>query len=209
MPTAGKKVVDEFYVHLSAVEEVEDTAIRAAIELAIGHGALTPINTNEPNVAKVNVRTGRVSLLSYPDFFDSPFPALAASWVFQAGESVPNWHRTYGDSLNPPILHRKELLLSSLHPEHDRWARTTATAEELGLFDDVTTIGFRLNWNRLIHSKGYRLVGDEFLPIGNDVSGSADFADGETDGPIQRQGAQSAGGVEDSLRPRESHALEI
>lgn len=54
MPTAGKKVVDEFYVHLSAVEEVEDTAIRAAIELAIG--ALPPINTNEPNVAKVNGR---------------------------------------------------------------------------------------------------------------------------------------------------------
>lgn len=184
MPTAGKKVVDEFYVHLSAAGEVEDSQTRQAIEQAIS--ALPPITTTTPNVAKVNVRTGRVSLLSYPDFFDSPFPALAASWVFQPGAAAPSWHRTYGDSLNPPILHRKELLLSSSHPEYARWARITATAEELGLFDDVATIGFQINWNRLIKSKGYCLVGDEFLPIGNDVSGGADFADGYTAAPIQR-----------------------
>ena len=184
MPTAGKKVVDEFYIHLSAAGEVEDSQTRQAIEQAIS--ALPPITTTTPNVAKVNVRTGRVSLLSYPDFFDSPFPALAASWVFQPGAAAPSWHRTYGDSLNPPILHRKELLLSSSHPEYARWARITATAEELGLFDDVATIGFQINWNRLIQSKGYCLVGDEFLPIGNDVSGDADCADGYTAAPIQR-----------------------
>lgn len=83
MPSAGKKVVDEFYVHLSAAGEIEDSQTRQAIEQAIG--ALPPITTTTPNVAKVNVRTGRVSLLSYPDFFDSPFPALAACWVFQPG----------------------------------------------------------------------------------------------------------------------------
>ena len=184
MMTPGKKVVDEFYIHLSAVDEIQDASARQAIEQAIQ--GLPQAITHPPNVAKFNVRTGRVSLLSYPDYFDSPFPVLAASWAFPAGALAPTWHRTYTDSLNPPILHRKELLLPSSHPEHDRWARVTATAESLGLFDDPSNIGFRLNWNRLVQSKGYCLVGDEFLPIGNDVSGGADLANQELDGPIQR-----------------------
>ncbi len=184
MATPGKKVVDEFYIHLSAVEEIQDASARQAIERAIR--GLPPATPYPPNVAKFNARTGRVSLLSYPDFFDLPFPVLAASWAFPAGASVPAWHRTYADSLNPPILHRKELLLPSSHPQYNRWSRTTATAESIGLFDDVATIGFQLNWNRLIQSKGYCLVDDDFLPIGNDVSGTADVAEGETQKPIQR-----------------------
>jgi DNA phosphorothioation-associated putative methyltransferase len=37
------------------------------------------------------------------------------------------------------------------------------------LFDDSRTIGFLLNWERAIEQKGYRLVGEVFQPIGNDV----------------------------------------
>lgn len=180
----GKKIADEFYIHLSALETIRDAATRQAIERAIQglpSTALCP-----PNVAKFNSRTGRVSLLSYPDFFDSAFPVLAATWVFSADTLAPTWHRSYVDSLNPPILHRKELLLPSSHPDYNRWAQTTAIAESLGLFDDVSTIGFRLNWSRLIQSKGYRLVGDEFIPVGNDVSGATDLEVRESDGPIQR-----------------------
>lgn len=182
MTAPGKSVADEFYVHLSAVEEVPDALVRHAIEHAI-RGMPLGI-PHPPNVAKFNSRSGRVSLLSYPDFFDSPFPALAASWVFPSGVSGPTWHRSYADSLNPPILHRKELLLSSSHPQHERWANITKTAESLGLFDDVTTIGFRLNWDRLIQSKGYCLIGDEFLPIGNDFG--TGISRQELDEQIQR-----------------------
>lgn len=180
----GKKVADEFYIHLSALDTIQDTSVRQAIDEALL--GLTLAGLHAPNVVKFNSRTGRLSLLSYPDFFETAFPVLAASWVFSADSSTPTWHRSYVDSLNPPILHRKELLLPSSHPQYDRWAQTTAMAESIGLFDDVSTIGFRLNWIRLIKSKGYRLVGDEFHPIGNDVSGATDYVDGEFDGPIQR-----------------------
>lgn len=180
----GKKVADEFYIHLSVVEMIQDAPTRHAIERAVQGlpATLLPL----PNVAKYNMRTGRVSLLSYPDFFDSAFPVLAASWAFPAGDSTPNWHRTYGDSLNPPILHRKELLLPSTHPQHASWARTTETAESIGLFEDVSTIGFRLNWDRLIQSKGFRLLGNEFLPLGNDVSDSPDSVGDALGGPVRR-----------------------
>ncbi|MDR5778135.1 DNA phosphorothioation-associated putative methyltransferase [Caballeronia sp. LZ065] len=184
MTAPGKKIADEFYIHLSAVETICDPSIRQAIDRAIE--SLSPQHSDLPNVAKINVRTGRLSLLSYPDFFDAPFPVLAATWVFPPGEAGPASHRTYADSLNPPILHRKELLLPLSHPMREQWANLTKTAENLGLFDDVATIGFRLNWDRVVQSKGYRLVGNDFLPIGNDYSAGNELPGQNSGGAIQR-----------------------
>lgn len=121
-----------------------------------------------PNVFKINSKTDRLSLLSYSDFDEAAFPELAASWTFGPGSIDSPSFRSYSSSLNPPILHRKELLLPLSDPDRPRWAIYTKTAEELGFFDDPITIGFRLNWQRAIERKGYRLVGNEFYPIGNE-----------------------------------------
>lgn len=171
MRAPGKIVVDEFYVHLSALEEVQNTGVVTAVRRIIT--ALPVIEDLEANVAKVNLRSGRVSLLAYPDFFNDPFPELAAGWVYPPGASNPTLRR-YDDSLNPPILHRKERLVSWSHPDRARWEALTATAESLGLFEDTSTIGFKLNWHRLIASKGFQLVGEQFLPLAN-----ADGSDGD------------------------------
>ncbi|MEY4749828.1 MAG: hypothetical protein RIQ60_2042 [Pseudomonadota bacterium] len=167
MAKLGKRVVDELYVHISALVGLEDEQLRTRIEAAVQ--SLSSVSEPRPNVAKVNLRTGRLSLLSYPEFDEDPFPQLVASWTFWPGSSSDPAFRTYGDSLNPPILHRKELLVQAAHPARERWANLTATAENLGLFDDTTTIGFRLNWSRLVESKGYRIDGENFVPIGNAV----------------------------------------
>lgn len=167
MREPGKTVVDEFYIHLSAVEHIQHAAARLAIARALA--GMPPQGESAPNVGKYNLRTGRVSLLAYPDFFDAPFPELVAAWIFAPGSDQPTSFRRYDDSLNPPILHRKELLLPSSHPEYAHWTALTATAEGLGLFDDIATIGFRLNWQRLIASKGYQLIGDAFVPLANDL----------------------------------------
>jgi DNA phosphorothioation-associated putative methyltransferase len=167
MAKLGKRVVDELYVHLSALADLEDEHLRTRIEAAVHF--LGSESGPRPNVAKVNLRTGRLSLLSYPEFDEDPFPQLVASWTFSPASSTDPAFRTYGDSLNPPILHRKELLVQTAHPARERWANLTATAETLGLFDDTTTIGFRLNWTRLVESKGYRIDGENFVPIGNAV----------------------------------------
>ena len=140
----------------------------------------------EPNVAKVNLRTGRVSLLAYPGFFEDSFPELAAAWVFQSGATSPSSFRRYDDTLNPPILHRKERLVSEGHPDRVHWEATTKAAEAIGLFDDTSTIGFRLNWQRLIASKGYMLVNHEFVPIGNDDSADGEGGQGDAGLPVQR-----------------------
>jgi DNA phosphorothioation-associated putative methyltransferase len=166
MKSPGKLVVDEFYVHLSSIHEVQNQEVVRAVQRVAT--VLPRAGDFEPNIAKVNLQTGRVSLLAYPDFFNDPFPALAAAWVYQPGATAPSSFRRYDDTLNPPILHRKERLISVGHPDRAGWEETTKAAEAIGLFDETSTIGFRLNWERLIASKGYRLVNDEFIPIGND-----------------------------------------
>lgn len=167
MHSLGKRVADELYVHLSVLTEVEDEAIKSRIQAALDS---MPLEIEEaPNVAKYNIRTGRVALLSYPRFFEDPFPSLSSSWVFPEGATMPTSVRHYADSLNPPILHRKELLVGKAHPQYAAWAELTASAEAVGLFDDTTTIGFLLNWKRLLERKGFILVGNSLVPMGNNV----------------------------------------
>lgn len=184
MAKIGKRVVDDLYIHLSALGALEDVQLRTRIEAAVAH--LGAGSRPSPNVAKVNLRTGRLSLLSYPDFEEDPFPQLVASWTFAPDASAAPVFRNFRDSLNPPILHRKEQMVEADHPARERWFDLTSTAEALGLFDDTTTIGFRLNWNRLIESKGYALNGHEFVPIGNDVSSDEACEPADSRLPVQR-----------------------
>jgi DNA phosphorothioation-associated putative methyltransferase len=167
MTKLGKRVADELYIHFTAIVDLDDELLRLRIEEAAA--GLLDLPGQGPNVAKVNLRTGRLSLLSYPDFEEDPYPQLVASWAYAPDSTSSPTFRTYYDSLNPPILHRKELLVQATHPARERWSKLTATAQALGLFDDTTTIGFSLNWSRLIASKGYRLDGEEFVPLGNAI----------------------------------------
>lgn len=169
-----KRVVDDLYVHL----EWRDSSfpVEHADAIALAQAQLAASGDTTPNIAKVNARTGLVSLLLYPDFETDPFPELAASWTFRDGPNNPPHFRRYDSTLNPPLLHRKELLVSADHPHRADWAAVTRTAEELGLFDDTHTIGFRLNWSRTIAAKGYALHGSEFVPIGNDTTGAVEDA---------------------------------
>jgi DNA phosphorothioation-associated putative methyltransferase len=179
-----KQVVDDLYVHLEWCEgafPVEHAKAVAAAQAQLAASCDAP-----PNVAKVNVRTGIVSLLLYPDFDTAPFPELAASWTFRAGPNSPPHFRRYDSTLNPPLLHRKELLVGTEHPHWGDWAAVTRTAEALGLFDDTHTIGFRLNWSRMIAAKGYRLQGNEFVPIGNDTTGTSEHTDDDGRPTIRR-----------------------
>lgn len=164
----GKRVGEHLYVHVSALDELPDSSHRDRVAEALKS---IPAPDPSPNVIKIHLRSLGLSLLAYPDFEEVPFPELAASWTFPPGPIQAPRFRTYTGSLNPPILHRKELLVVPDHPRRSDWLTLSREAESLGLFDDVTTIGFRQNWYRLIEDKGYRLVGGSFQPIGNETTG--------------------------------------
>jgi DNA phosphorothioation-associated putative methyltransferase len=119
------------------------------------------------NVARFDNLHNRVALLNYPSFFEDAFPALQESWHVDLAAGRVRY-RGYRDSLNQPILHRKELMLPEDHPRRAEFQALTEAAEAIGLFEDTTRIGFREQWLRLVREKGYQIVGHELIPIAND-----------------------------------------
>ena len=159
----GKRVAARTYAHISLVDDLAD-ADRSRIEAAI---AVSGLKAGEHfHVVRLDAQHDEVALLSYPTFFDELFPSLLASWRVHLPTKAVRF-RDYSSSLNPPILHRKELMLPASHPDQERLRQVTTLAESIGLFDDPVRIGFRGQWNELLASKGYAVVGQELLPTGN------------------------------------------
>ena len=125
------------------------------------------------NVVKFDTGSGVVSFLNYPDYFESAFPRLKEYWTVNLERDSVHY-RTYRNSLNPPVLHRKELLLSADNPRLKEYEQLTVSAEGLGLFDQPHLIGFSRAWERLLTSRGYRVSGHSLIPIGNAEVGTED-----------------------------------
>jgi DNA phosphorothioation-associated putative methyltransferase len=176
-PTPGKWVAHRRYVYADAATplspELDALLTRAEFYADRRRG-------RDFHLARFDHDDGTVALLSYPGFFDNAFPALAASWLVYVGTGTVGY-RTYVDSLNPPILHRKELLLPPDHPQREAFAALTASCESIGLFDEPTRIGYRRQWLALVREKGYRIEGHALVPLGNDESGPAAE---DTSGPL-------------------------
>ncbi len=157
----SKKVGLHTYYHVQIVEALpplQHDQIRAAAlitETSLG---------NQFNVIKFSDKSNSLTLLDYPAFFDEAFPVLANYWTVDL-ETGTYRHRTYADSLNPPILHRKELLLPVDHPQRQTYCILTAFAEQIGLFDDPNRIGFKRAWETLLEQRGYRVAGYDLVPI--------------------------------------------
>ena len=163
MQSIGKKVFKDHYFHISVLDHLDDLSHKQSIAAAIAQ--LPDDSRALINVIKISLDKLSISLLQYEDFESSPFPALQRSWVVDPSGKVK--FRSFQESLNPPILHRKELLVSREHPNYEVWSVLTKTAEEIGLFHDSRTIGFKKNWEDKIRLSGFELIGDKFLPIGN------------------------------------------
>ena len=166
----GKRLGEHYYLHVSTLTLLPldwQTRVAQASQIA----GLDP--STHFNVIKLHQDGDQLSLLEYNAFFDDPFPQLARSWRISLSRKTVIF-RSYQESRNPPILHRKELLLSPDDPRGPGFAAITESAEAIGLFADPNRIGFREYWYGLIAERGYELVGNEFLPLANSAVQSID-----------------------------------
>jgi DNA phosphorothioation-associated putative methyltransferase len=159
----GKKVLNNVYWHSSLTiaqpDEVQQHIAESEV-LAVLHAG------TDYNIVKYDIKGESLSLLWYPTFFTEPFSALEKSYRIDL-KSKRVEKRNYQASFNPPILHRKELFLNQDDPHISKFRELTATAEQLGLFENPIRIGFKQAWENLIAEKGFRLVDHQFVPIGN------------------------------------------
>ena len=142
--SVGKRVGGALYLHKTAAShatEQQQNALRSAMQFA----------DFDWNVVKF--ARNSVSLLQYEEFDQSPFPRLLKSVKFEDGQqtgSIIDW----GTRKNPPILHRKELLLEPDDRRIPRFAQLTAKAESFGLFKNSKTIGTVTGWQRALDEAG-------------------------------------------------------
>ena len=164
MAEVGKQIGTRQYVGKHQVDALPDDAK----ELVARGEALLPRADllGDVNVLRVDPKRLEVAFLAYPDLGRMPFPSLRSSWRVDVSARLVN-NRRYDGSLNPPILHRTELLLPPDHPAKPLCEALTKDCEQLGLFSDPTRIGFQHQWEELIRSRGYQIDGFSLAPIGN------------------------------------------
>ena len=162
----GKRVVSALYVFCE-----QSMPLEAKLDLLLEQVRAIYGATAEYNVVKLRLDEFKVSFLSYPDFLDDPHPALRHAITVDLATGKRR-ETDYSDNLNPPILHRKEAFLPPDHPKRAEFATLTAAEETTGLYEDPATIGFRLNWERLLAQKGVRLKGHSLVATNQPANGN-------------------------------------
>ena len=156
-PLSEKLTRQALYVHESALPQLPPIlrAFEGCARAYIGvvEGA---------NIIKLHRDQPRVSYLSYPDFERDPHPALASSLLVPL-QTFNIRSRTYRDSPNPPILHRKETFISTDHPLYEKFSRLTRQEEKKGLYEKPELIGTREGWQVALTAHGLRLAGHRLM----------------------------------------------
>ena len=136
----GKHVGRFSYYHTSLAAQVPGVMQQLVSHVRKVHDRPFPCN-----VIKLNDRS-RISFLRY-DSFDAAFPVLLAALSCDLETGTARL-TSYQGSHNPPILHRKELLLPANDPRVCAGSRLTEWLERHGAFRQTATIGTREGWRR-------------------------------------------------------------
>ena len=148
----GKVLPDAIYLHVSALPSV-DQKLHDFLMLVT---KAIKIDPSEWNIVKLYKRHYKLSLFNYPNFDTYPYPPLSKSHSIDLAK-VEVRSADYSRSLNPPILHRRETLMTRDHPSTDVFSAFTLEGERLGLYENTRKIGFKNQWHQLIKRKGYAL----------------------------------------------------
>jgi DNA phosphorothioation-associated putative methyltransferase len=160
----GKSLPVAKYLHIQCSEFIPPRLLHF-IDNMISDLALQ--NTGY-NILKFHLDSFKVSLLSYPSFFDESYPPLNKSYVIDLSKSSFSV-KNFEHSSNPPILHRKETFLHPNHPFVPKFNEITVEGEEAGLYENTRKIGFKKSWLKLIEEKGFDLVNGRIIRSLNKV----------------------------------------
>ncbi|MEN6642919.1 MAG: DNA phosphorothioation-associated putative methyltransferase [Armatimonadia bacterium] len=155
--SCGKLTHDALYVHVDALDLVP-----AVLRVYEGCARACFGRMEGANIIKLGRGKPRISYLSYPDFEKDPHPALRTSLLVSL-DDLDLSERAYGESDNPPILHRKEEFVAPDNPLRARFQKLTAQEERAGLYEDTHTIGTRNGWQKALEAKGLRLTGHRLV----------------------------------------------
>jgi len=147
----GKLTPQAIYIHKSALKNEQLISFLNRIQLAL------KLEDYDWNIAKFWKNDFKFSLLNYPTFEKDSYPELNQS-LFVDLDKKHHRLNDYSKSDNPPVLHRKELMVTKEHPSFEEFLIITEEGEQAGLYENTRAIGFKLGWISTINNAGYELV---------------------------------------------------
>jgi DNA phosphorothioation-associated putative methyltransferase len=153
----GKQHSNSLWVHISAIESLDPL-----LRLYEGCASRTIGRPQEATVVKFHYRKPKISYLVYPDFDIEPHPVLKTTMQIDLRDLHVHY-RDYDSDDNPPILHQKNLLLTSDHPCHEKFTKLTQQEEDWGLLDNIKSITNLKGWLQCLRDncaelKGHRVI---------------------------------------------------
>lgn len=155
----GKRMPQALYLHsdgiamLPAVLRVLDGAARRLI------GEL-----DSATVVKIHLDRPNVSYLEYPDFDRLAHPPLRSGYLVRI-DGLSCDYRNYSRHPDPPVLHRKELLIPVEDQRFKRFRALTRQEEKAGLFQNPQSVGRREQWEALLARRGVRVAGHRLVRV--------------------------------------------
>ena len=167
----GKQIGQTLYIHTDSLKWLSNEraeTVRSAIEIAgISPGKVW-------NVIKIDVPSMKISFLQYADFWSDPFPSLQAALGVDL-QAKTKRQRSYKKSSNPPILHRKELLMRPDDPRRTKFAQLTEDLERLGMYRSAHQIGFRKQWAKRLRDAGLRVEDHNVRELGGQIVSGREY----------------------------------
>lgn len=155
--SVGKVLQGYTYIHKSGIHTLPESK-----RLLLAQ-ALRVAGEYEYDLVKFANDESNVSLLRYPSFDRVAHPKLEYSIkvIFPAKQCC---FASYVNSTNPPILHRKDTLVSPEYPHYKKFRALTVAEEEQGLLSR-RDIGNRIQWLELLKSKNLIVKGHSLAEV--------------------------------------------
>ena len=152
----GYKYNDCLLVHVSTIDKLDPL-----LRLYEGCANRTIGRLDAGTIIKFHSKLPIISYLFYPDFDTEAHPVLHTSMHIDL-RNLSVSYQNYTHEYNPPILHRKDALVTSDYPDYEKFAKLTRQEEDRGLLDNLKAIQNRVNWLKLLEEncaeiKGHRV----------------------------------------------------
>lgn len=160
----GKLLPDALYVHTSALSVLHpalQTLEYSARQYVTPTDLLNKAFEAEI-IVKFYFKDTKISYLIYPDFNTDAHPILHRS-VQVNWSTCQVKQYDYTRTNNPPVLHRKETLVTSNYPYYETFAELTRYEEKLGLLSEPYVIGTLNNWQKRLEDFGVTIEGHRIM----------------------------------------------
>ncbi|URN08539.1 DNA phosphorothioation-associated putative methyltransferase [Actinomadura madurae] len=153
----GKLTPTALYVHRRARDQLP-TVLRL-YEHCASIAAGRPLSWT---VAKLRHQGRAVSWLDYPEFDTDPHPKLHSSYMVDLA-TLKTSFKSYEDTANRPLLHRKHEFLALDDPDAPKYRRLTQSEMRAGLYRNPHLIGTDDGWQAELLRCGRELRGHRLI----------------------------------------------